>query len=200
MTSRSTSVFPYFFPLGHTTQAVGIVQVRMSVIEPQWVKDVNGQEKAMQDISCKSPYYAIRAYVRDHGAAKRRGRENGIHYAGALRRRVYPPHLYPCHPPEAGGGRQNHGQLHGAGDVTAEIEHSGSAGFYVRRSCVVSGSFPVWVRLWVLTVSRKRKPPKSLCVKGQLWVKKEMKCGSGICQKSLENGENQEIFTVFWSY
>ena len=37
-------------------------------------------------------------------------------------------------------------------------------------------------------------------VKGQLWVKKEMKCGSGICQKSLENGENQEIFTVFWSY
>ena len=64
----------------------------------------------------------------------------------------------------------------------------------------VSDYFPVWVRLWVLTVSRKRKPSQSLYAKGLLWVKKRIKCGSTIFLKSCKNSENHLIFAVFWSY
>ena len=129
MTSRSPSVFPYFFPLGHTAPAVGIVQVRMSVIEPQWVKDVNGQEKAMQDISCKSPYYAIRAHLLSPGTPERRGHQNSILHAGPLLRRVHLGHLRPCHHRDADQSRQHSQQLP------------------LRRYPVVSGHFPVWVRI-----------------------------------------------------
>ena len=64
----------------------------------------------------------------------------------------------------------------------------------------VSDYFPVWVRLWVLTVSRKRKPSQSLYAKGLLWVKKRIKCGSTIFLENCKNGENHLIFAVFWSY
>lgn len=64
----------------------------------------------------------------------------------------------------------------------------------------VSDYFPMWVKLWVLTVSRKRKPSRSLYAKGLFWVKKRIKCGSTIFLKSYKNGENNLIFAVFWSY
>ena len=35
-------------------------------------------------------------------------------YAGPLHRGLHTPHLHPRHPPEAGRGRADHGQLYGA--------------------------------------------------------------------------------------
>ena len=39
-------------------------------------------------------------------------------YAGPLHRGLHTPHLHPRHPPEAGRGRADHGQLYGAGHVS----------------------------------------------------------------------------------
>ncbi len=52
------------------------------------------------------------------GPAKRCGRKNCQQYAGPLRCGFHPAHLHPRHPPKAGRSRPDHGQLHGAGDVS----------------------------------------------------------------------------------
>lgn len=57
-------------------------------------------------------------HLRHPGPSEQRGHQDGLCHAGALRRRIYPPHLHPHHPPEAGRSRPDHGQPHGAGTVT----------------------------------------------------------------------------------
>ena len=59
-------------------------------------------------------------------------------YAGPLRCGLHPAHLHPRHPPEAGRGRTDHGQLHGAGDVNAANDKSTE-----RKQNLLSGT--LWV-------------------------------------------------------
>nr|WP_325182578.1 hypothetical protein [uncultured Oscillibacter sp.] len=61
----------------------------------------------------------------------------------------------------------------------------------------VSDYFPVWVRLWVLTASCKRKPSQSLYAKGLLWVKKRIKCGSTIFSGKLQKRRKSFDFRRF---
>ena len=62
-------------------------------------------------------YYTVTAHLCDHRPAKRRRCEDGIQYARPLRRRLYPAHLHPCHPTDAGPGSGEDGELYGTGDV-----------------------------------------------------------------------------------
>ena len=64
--------------------------------------------------------YTVRAHVRDLGAAKRRGRENGIEYARSLRRGIYAAHLYPRHAADAGERGRKDGKFHGAGSIKTQ--------------------------------------------------------------------------------
>ena len=62
--------------------------------------------------------YTVRAHLRNPGAGERHGCENRQQYARTLRRGLHSPHLHPRNQAEAGRGRTNDGQLHGAGDVS----------------------------------------------------------------------------------
>ena len=61
--------------------------------------------------------YTVRAYIRDIGAPKRRGRENCIEYARPFRRGIHAENLHPRHTADAGKRSRKDGQFHGAGDV-----------------------------------------------------------------------------------
>ena len=54
--------------------------------------------------------------------------ENGQQYAGALRRRLHPPNLYPRHQAAAESGGGNDGKLHGAGHVGMKMQQKSQAG------------------------------------------------------------------------
>lgn len=74
------------------------------------------------------------------GPSERRGHQNAILHAGPLLRRVHPGHLRPCHHRDADQSRQHRQQLP------------------LRRCPVVSGHFPVWVRIWVKKSKWKSTP------------------------------------------
>ena len=54
--------------------------------------------------------YTVRAYLRDHGAPKRRGRKNGVLHAGPLLGRLYAGHLRPCDHRRTAQSRPDDGQ------------------------------------------------------------------------------------------
>lgn len=56
--------------------------------------------------------------LRHHGTAEWRRRENGVKYAGPLRRRVHPPYLHPRHPSGTERSRAEDGSPYEAGDVS----------------------------------------------------------------------------------
>ena len=69
------------------------------------------------------------AYYRRHaGAAKRRGRKNGILYAGSLRRGLHAPHLCPCYRSDAGGGGGKAGHRPDPGPVKFNAKCAGRTG------------------------------------------------------------------------
>ena len=95
-------------------------------------------------------------------------RENRIRHAGTLRRRVHSADLHPHYPPEAGRGRTDYGQSHGAGAVKTPPASKAAHRFGSRTSlpmrCVFSpvpkghelavtgraaNCQPMWVTVWV---------------------------------------------------
>ena len=54
--------------------------------------------------------YTVRAHLRDHGPAKRRGRENGVLDAGPLLGGIHAGHLRPRHHRRAAQGSANNGK------------------------------------------------------------------------------------------
>ena len=90
--------------------------------------------------------YTVRAYVRDLGAAKRRGRENGIKYARPFRRGIYASHLHSCHTADAGKRGGKDGKFHGAGSIKTQKAPEGMGH---SSSPALSEHFRVWVTVWV---------------------------------------------------
>lgn len=76
-----------------------------------WKKN---QDKPVNSLRHKGfpicPYYAIRAYVRNCGSAKRSGYQDGLRDAGPLQRRVYAGHLRPRYHPGTASGGEYHGE------------------------------------------------------------------------------------------
>ena len=54
--------------------------------------------------------YTVRAHIRNISPSKRRGRENGVLYAGSLLRRLYAGHLCPRHHRRAAESGPDHGE------------------------------------------------------------------------------------------
>ena len=73
--------------------------------------------------------------------------------------------------------------------------HSGSAGFYVWRSCVVSGCFPVWVRLWVLTDSELKSKLQQQFFNPNMAQGRKNESGC----KNTTIPKYQPIFGDYWS-
>ena len=90
--------------------------------------------------------YTVRAYIRDIGAPKRRGRENRIEYARSFRRGIHIANLHPRHAANAGKRRRKDGQFHGAGHVKKQ---RASERIPSISSPTLSGRFAVWVTVWV---------------------------------------------------
>lgn len=74
-------------------------------------------------------------YLRHPGPPERRGYQDRLRHAGPLRCRIHSADLYPYHPPEAGRGSPDHGQPHGAGEITASKESQQRTGWEAELPC-----------------------------------------------------------------
>ena len=66
------------------------------------------------------PFSRPQTHFRHPRPAKRRRHQNGLQYAGPLRRGLHAPHLHPRHPAKAGGSSGNHRKLYGADHVKSD--------------------------------------------------------------------------------
>ena len=105
-------------------------------------------------------------YLRHPGPPERRRHQDGVRHSGPLRRRIYPAGLHPHYSPETGRGSPDHGQPHGAGEITTSKESKTAhrAGTSLPVRCVFSpvpkghelavtgkaaNCQPMWVTVWV---------------------------------------------------
>ena len=89
------------------------------------------------------------AHLRHHRPVKRRGRENCLLHAWALRRCLYSAHLYPRSKAKAGRSRPDHGKPHGPGHISQKGKQGRKHKLPALYSLNLSGLFGAWVTVWV---------------------------------------------------